>query len=337
MRTGFFQELNNEFSYQIQQLRNETHADIYSLSFQSACPSQSEVNDTVSGEWFLPAQRTENSPPIPTIIILHMFSANFCLIKPICRQLCRNGVSALMLYLPHAGPRAENGARKQLRRDASFFLKMFAQACADTDRTCQILLQQPCVSRVDLMGVSLGGLIAATTAGKNPLYCRLMLLVTGGDLRGIMKKAFLARNLSKAFEKSGEKEQQLLLQDLHQIEPLLYAGGLAARAASGNVLMVNGAYDKVIPPENALMLANAIGLPDPGRANVLHETLLSGSAFRLQSPCHRFDPNAPQALAPTCAEPLHWLASGHYSTVLYMPPLLRLTADFFASPSPGGI
>jgi len=329
MRTGRFLDLNQTFSYEISPLRRETKADVYTVSFPSAPCADASGNGLVSGELFLPQSSAEDRHAVPVVIILHMFSANFSLIRPVCRRLCKEGVAAFMLYLPHAGPRAQGNARRRLRRDTLFFLNMFQQACGDTDRACQIFLQQPEFSRVDLMGVSLGGLIAATTAGKNALFSRIMLLLAGGDLRGIMKQAFLVRHMARAFEEAPDKEREELLQGLHEIEPLLYAGGMKERAEAGNVLMVNGAYDRVIPPANALMLAATIGLPDPGCHSVLRNTLLNGSAFRLASTSLAANG---MTCAPSCAEPLHWLASGHYSALLYMPKLLNLTADFFSTP-----
>lgn len=290
MQTGRFTDVGGAYTYDISPLRQERRAEVFTLSFPSPLSTGCGENDNVRGEWFVPRRA---KGPVPTVVVLHMISGSFPLVRLACRALAGAGVGAFMMYLPHAGPRAAAGARRRLRREPLFFLEMLRQAVQDTERAGWLLAQRPEVAGVGLMGISLGGLVAATAGAQCPLFGKTFLLLAGGDLMEILNRAFLARRMARAFTGMDEGLRARISEQLAEVEPLSHAAGFGERARAGGLFMLNAKYDHVIPPEQSRLLADAAGL---GRDHV------------------------------------RWIPSGHYTALLFLPRLLWETARFFRQP-----
>jgi cephalosporin-C deacetylase-like acetyl esterase len=134
------------------------------------------------------------------------------------------------------------------------------QAVADVRRARDAVAAIPLVDQqnISLQGTSLGGFVAATTAGLDDGYDRVFVMLAGGNLHDLIehgqKDAAKLRAELKAAGLTGEKLRTLL----DTVEPIR----LAHRIEASRTWLYSGSFDDVVPMKNALALAAAVGLDD---------------------------------------------------------------------------
>ncbi|NLH16159.1 MAG: prolyl oligopeptidase family serine peptidase, partial [Phycisphaerae bacterium] len=108
-------------------------------------------------------------------------------------------------------------------------------------------------SRIGLCGTSLGGFIAALTAGVDGRFPRAAFVLAGGDLATVLTTdAREVRGVRRELETKGITGEALV-RLVEPIEPLNFAD----RLGNTKILMVNGRTDAIVPPACAEKLIAA--------------------------------------------------------------------------------
>ena len=291
---------NSPFQYDMR-LKLETDAyRVYRLTYPSPMASEHEQNNTVPADYYLPAGIEPGSSPRPAVVCLHILNGKFELVNMLCSALAKRGIPAIMIKLPYYGERSLPAGRKALLSDPLLFFAAFEQGCADVRRTVDLLASRPEIDadKIGVAGISLGGILSATSAANEPRLKRAALILAGGDLATVIYKAEEARKIRESLEKMPAETQAEFKNMIRLGDPLTHAPGLRQRAEQGRVLMINAAEDRVIPRPCTEKLAAALGISDR----------------------------------------VMWLDGlGHYTAMAALPRIMRKTVDFFAVDLPEGV
>jgi dienelactone hydrolase len=224
------------------------------VRFPSARPVGNATNDFVSMEWFAARDKNGEIRAAPAIVVVHESGSRMTVGRLIARGLSSHGLNAFLLHLPGYGPRRVAGVS-----DIERTLPALQQAIADVRRARDAVAPLPGVddSVVGLQGTSLGGFVAATTAGLDRGYDRVFILLAGGNVHEVVLKG--ARDAAKVREKlfaAGVTEQQI--KDMsRKVEPLR----LAHRLNPKQTWVYSAQFDDVVLPENTRALVEAAKLP----------------------------------------------------------------------------
>jgi dienelactone hydrolase len=220
----------------------------------------------VSGFYYVPADLTKDSKPRPGVVCLHILGGDGALTNIICAHLASNGIPAMMCHFPMFADRRQMGSRSAILRNPNgcrIFGEALLEAPLDARRTVDIMTSRPEINplKVNMLGTSMGGLIAATTAGNDSRIHKAAILLAGGDLRAIINNASReTKNICEAIDKASPKDREFLEAVLHKIEPLNNTRELQKLAKHDNLMIVNAENDQVIPPECSQKLVKACGL-----------------------------------------------------------------------------
>lgn len=237
---------------------------VYRMTYPSPVATAVEQNNTVRANFYLPDNIAPGSAKRPAVIVLHILNGDMRVTDVACSVLARRGIPAIMPTLPYYGERAKAEGWDALLREPRLFSGMLRQSIEDIRRTADVLASRPEVDpqRINLSGVSLGGIVAASAAASDPRFFRTSLFLAGGDLLAILRHARYTRELNKQFEQLPPDQRDALLAEVAKVEPLTLAPGLRERAQQGRVLMINAAADEIIPRACTEKLAAALGIAD---------------------------------------------------------------------------
>lgn len=220
----------------------------YHLSFPSPIQTESEKNNTVHGKYWVPKKQQES---YPAVVVLHWLGGPSLFLDLLCSFLAEQGICALTIDLPYYGPRGEKKRetkQKILSIDFEASFGNFKQAILDTKRAGDWLASRPEVSSVNILGVSLGAIIASSTAGIDTGFTKKIFIIGGGDLAEILLH-------NPKIAATGATVEQL--REIYQkVEPLTYA----SRIGADKTLMINASHDQIIPKQSTLSLAKEIGV-----------------------------------------------------------------------------
>jgi len=238
----------------------EKHSE-YAVTFPSPILEGGEdPNDTIHGHYYVPKGVDE---PHAGAVVLHWLGGSFDPLRVICRGMALKGMSTLMIYMPHYGPRrgpARERMMASLDGGGELALRTFRQSVLDTRRAGDWLSSRPEVDkdRLGIMGISLGCILGSLTAGIDPAFKRHCFVIGGGDLAGVvMNGSPEAMGVSAALGATG-----MSLEDLRAvwepIDPLTYASRLSGKT----VMMINMTKDEIFPLESTNALKDAIGVEE---------------------------------------------------------------------------
>ncbi len=287
------------FSYRILSREVKAGFSVYRLSYPSPVVTQVPQNNTIPAEYYLPSGIRPGDPRRPAVICLHILDGNMELVRATCSVLASRGVPAMLFMLPYYGPRAPPGGPQAMAGDPQLFLTALDQAGEDVRRSVDLLASRPEIDprKIGITGISLGGIVAATAAGREPRLSRAALVLTGGDLLTIIRHARETRELRGLIDRLPGPQKAKVQQSIEAVDPLRTADRLRDRALAGKVLMVNAGEDEVIPRACTEKLAAALGIE----------------------------------------KQVVWLPGlGHYTAMSELPRVLQMTADFFALDLPPG-
>ena len=288
------------FRYRMELTSTRRGYRIYRLTYPSPVTTPVKQNNTVPADYYLPDGIEPGSAKRPAVVCIHILNGNYELVRMLCSALASRGIPAVMFKLPYYGERSLPGGRGELARKPKLFVEALPQGIQDARRTVDVLASRPEVDpqRIGISGISLGGIVAGTTAGADPRINRAVLILAGGDLLGVVHHSREARDLSEFIKKLPAEDRAKIEKAIEEVDPLRHAAGLKDRAAAGKVLMVNASEDNVVPRACTEKLAAALGI----------------------------------------SERVVWLRGlGHYTAILALPQTLRRTVDFFALDMPPGV
>ena len=230
----------------------ERHGDLR-VRFPSSLPSGNARNDLVAMEWYQPRDEFDEIMPGPAVVVVHESGSNMTVGRMIAVAMRGQGIHSFMIQLPYYGLR-----RGESRPDGETIIAAMRQSVADVRRARDAVASLPYVdaSNISLQGTSLGGFVAATTAGLDSAFDRVFVMLAGGDLYDVLSHG--QRDAAKMRDRliaSGMSEAKLK-QLLSTIEPLR----LAHRLNADQTWMFSAEYDEVVPLRNAELLASAAHL-----------------------------------------------------------------------------
>jgi dienelactone hydrolase len=232
----------------------------YVLTFPSGVRGTTAENDKVTCKVWMP--KDESPKPRPGVILLHYLRGTFKPMEDSARYFAAKGFVAMLLYMPHYGPRASADAGKRrhmISDDVAGTVANFRQAVLDIRRAGDWLRQQKDVDphRVGLFGVSMGAVVGSLVAGVDARFTRSVFVVGGGDLPAIvMHESRETKEMRQRLIEGGWTAEKLA-GALAPIEPL----GVAGRVDPANILMINATADQVVPKACTEKLNDAMGKP----------------------------------------------------------------------------
>jgi dienelactone hydrolase len=291
---------NRPFAYLEKTLAERPGYKILRLKYPSPMTTAIEQNNTIPADYYLPDGIRSGEPGRPAVICLHILDGNDVLTDMVCSTLAARGIPAIAFKMPYYGERGLPEGPIAMARNPKLFAGAIEQTGADVRRTFDLLASRDEVDprKIGITGISLGGIVAASSAGGEPRIHRAALLMAGGDVLSIIHFARETAPLSETIKALPADERAALEGKIKDLDPLKFAPALRDRAQKGFVLMINAAEDEVIPKKCTEKLADALAIPDK----------------------------------------ILWLDGlGHYSAAAEMPFALKTTADFFARDLPPGV
>jgi isopenicillin-N N-acyltransferase like protein len=285
------------FSYRVNLDREFDSFRVYRLAYPSPVQTSLKQNNLITAELYLPKDISKVSKPRPAVICLHILGGGFELTQLQCSALARRGVPAIWFKLPYYGERGPPEGTRALAASPRLFTEAVHQGIQDVRRTVDVLASRPDVDRqhIGIMGVSLGGILAATAAEQEPRLARAVLILSGGDLLPIVHRTRETQRLSETIHRLSPAERTEVERAITSADPLQNAAALRDRAKHGRVLMINAGEDEVIPRASTEKLASALAIKDR----------------------------------------IIWLDGlGHYTALAALPRALKSAVDFFAQDLP---
>jgi hypothetical protein len=187
-----------------------------------------------------------------SVVVLHETGPHMIAGSAIAKSLARRGFHAFMVLLPGYGERSVDGKSSNL-------IDSFRRGIADARRARDVIRALPCVesSRVAIQGTSLGGFAASMTASIDNAFERVFLVLSGGDLFGVLTSGSAdAREILERLKAPGLSLEEIE-KSLRTIEPLR----LAHRLDPAKTFLYRARLDRVVLPKYSRILADLIGLP----------------------------------------------------------------------------
>ncbi len=223
------------------------------LTFPSPVQTRYRENNVVYGKLF----RCIGSPPLSSIIVLHGWSRPVLTLEErLCIALGERGITSILLTLPYHMQRAPEDSwsgEYALSGDVLRTIDGFRQSILEVRAVIPFLKTYS--EKIGLLGISLGGMIAHVIMGLEDLDFGITLLA-GGNGAGIVWEGIATRDVKRQVQKAGITREQL-----SQIWAIIDPARLARHNRVKRVLMINGLYDQVVPPEFTLRLWESLGHP----------------------------------------------------------------------------
>ena len=202
----------------------------------------------------------------PAVLCLHILGGNGQLTKSIAAFFADHGMPALMPQMPLFLERCPPGNTRELMyspQGPAYLLATMRATPGDIRRSIDFLASRPGVDpyRMNVIGTSLGGLLATSTFALDERLDKAVFLLAGAGLRTIMESDNREAAPIHAAYKNATPEQTAELDRLCDLmEPMNHVDVLAKKALEGRIRMYNAELDQIIPPSHSEALANALGL-----------------------------------------------------------------------------
>ncbi len=286
-----YETKETEFPWKLQPLREGEKFELSWLTFPSPVRGDVEENNTDWARFWRPKDEEKRRP---AALVLHWLGGSFDALDLVCQRLAESGVAALMMYMPHYGPRrakAGPGRQELMTADMEKTLSNIRQAVMDARRAGDWLASRPDVdpARVGIVGISLGAVIGSLAAGVDGGFGRSVFLIGGGDPAAIvMHGSKEMAEAKKRLEEAGHTLEKLRAH-WRDIDPCTFA----SRMRPEEILMINADADEVIPRAATEKLHEAIGRPE-----------------------------------------LRWFKGGHYALALRLGPVLKEITEHLRQRTP---
>jgi dienelactone hydrolase len=232
-------------------LRLKTHNyAVYDVKYPSPIKTDYPENNVVRGEYF----RAWGDRKRPAVIVLHILEGKFTVARLVCHTLASAGIDGLLIKLPYYGPRRPPNM-KNVKLDPDMLKQLVVQGVTDCRRGADILadLDTTTPGHIGICGVSLGGFVAALTAGVDGGFPRASFILAGGDLKQVLDNiGSRKKKYREEIEKFGRTPEELR-KFLKPIDPLTFS----KRLINTDVLMLNAQEDEIVPADCADKLAEA--------------------------------------------------------------------------------
>jgi hypothetical protein len=226
------------------------------VTMPSAAVSGVPANDILHARIYEPA-----AAAFGTVIFLPMWKGHERDAEDvIARALAARGVRVALMPMTYQWQRSPPGTRSgslTVSADAAATRASIAQTAADAERLAHWLSGRA-GGRIGIMGLSLGGFVAAGLFGADPQFGCGIFVLTGGEAADAMfSGAPDVRTIRDDLDRRGITREEAR----HTFAPLS-PDALADPTRGERVLLVNALFDQVISPGNADALRRAWGHPD---------------------------------------------------------------------------
>jgi len=225
------------------------------VRFPSAINTGNTKNDLVALQWFkATGSKAKEAKALPAVIVVHESGRGMTVGKLIAKGIANQGIHAFMVHLPHYG------VRRSPQGEGDDVAQALKQSIADVRRAYDAIAILPQVdrSRISLQGTSLGGFVAATTAGIDGRFHSIVVLLAGGDLYSVVTQGKKdAQKFKEQMSAQGLDDEGIRM-CLDCVEPL----HLAHRVNANRTWLYSGKFDDVVPPRNSKLFATAAKLPE---------------------------------------------------------------------------
>jgi|GEM_PF-1704568 len=241
---------------------------VLNLRFPTALKSGVSENDTVYSTVYIPKHAAAKS--IPAVIILHALGVYDAVNERyIAKSLASSGIASAIMELPyhmHRAPKGMGSGQFLFKVAPQNAMQAFRQAAMDAMRLTDWLCMQPFIdkSKLGVIGISLGGIIAALLIGLDERLS-VCVNVLGGDLALTIWDSWLTRQFRRSIERQGITLDALRSM-VYWINPTTYA----LRAKGKRFLMVMSEYDLFVPRRACIELWRALEHPPMIRLHTGH-------------------------------------------------------------------
>ncbi len=255
------------FNCKMQLLEETKDFQLYKVSFPSPKAPFWKNAQLVKGFYYKPIiSHDEDFKPRPAVLCMHILGGNGGITKGIASFFATNGLPAFMPMMPLFLDRRPNLSMNQALTSPDgprYLIEGLEAIPGDIRRSLDFLASLPEVDKnhLNIIGTSLGGILAAHATGANPRIEKGVFLLGGGDLADLLSQGNEeVAPIALAIQFCPPPAQARIKNAIQQIEPLNYADVLAKKAAQGNIRMYNAENDQIVPYANTKKLADAIGL-----------------------------------------------------------------------------
>jgi cephalosporin-C deacetylase-like acetyl esterase len=219
----------------------------YSVRFPSPVVTHVEKNNTIDGILFEPANSNGK-----TIIFLPWFKErNTEKVEALCRMFAFSGFRVFFMPLGYQFGRAPDGwgSGDYIGRGPGgigHLQEWIRQAVLDVQRTREWLVRERSVEpdSIGLMGVSLGGFVAAITYGVCPEFPAAAVLLAGGNLaRYVGIGHSLGIEAVREALEHFEVDPEGLARAIEPYDPVTHADP----SRRDGLLLINGLFDPMVP------------------------------------------------------------------------------------------
>jgi hypothetical protein len=209
--------------------------------------------------WQLPA----GPGPHPTVLVFPIRAGNHVVSEALAKALVNRGYAAVWLERRRS-LFGEDDHREPADFDA--FAADLTDFVLDARRLIGWLATRPEVDseRIATAGVSLGGILAATTLAVEPRVRAGFFVMAGGGLAEILRDSedgdvvhFRERGFAAGAFRDGHELVRKARSHTDPVDPLTWAN----RIDPSRVLLVSARFDRVIAPERTRALWQAMGRP----------------------------------------------------------------------------
>ncbi len=245
----------------------------YSVSFQSALPSEYAVNNTVPLSVYVP---TAAKGPVPAVVVLHYWGATDLKVeRALALELARKNIGCVVMTLPYHLSRTPEGYRSgalAVQADPEHLVTTMTQSVMDVRRAIDFIQSRPEFDKnsIGVAGTSLGSLVAALSFGVEPRIRYAAFVLGGVDLARIIWTSSRVVAERETLRSAGYTED-LLREQLRPIEPKEY---LSSKSPNSSFI-IGARYDTVIPRAATMELIEAL----PGAKTLWMDTGHYGGVF----------------------------------------------------------
>lgn len=226
------------------------------ITFPSPVVTPYPVNNTVTGFLFLP----DTPGPHPVMLVEHEWLPTTLATEfEMSASLAKAGIAAFLMVQPYSynrRPKPRIEGVELLSGDVPFMIAALRQAVLDSRRSLDYLSGRPDIdsSRMGVVGISLGGVLAPLVAGVDHRARLLVTIVGGADVSDVIFDSPITSGLHPALLYHGVTYDSLK-RDMAPIEPANWLHGFDPK----NAMLFNGRYDVFISPKQAHHLSEALG------------------------------------------------------------------------------
>ncbi len=159
------------------------------FQYSSAVQIPGAKSNTVYGYIYQPLVPLGCTTKFPATLFIHHVANKIDQERLFASMAARwkKGV-VMLIFLPDYGPRKEDPAAPPFASELPMFKEKLFQALVDIRTSGELLKKQEDVdpNQMQLGGLSLGGLVAAMSAGIDPFFNNYMISMGGGDIANVL-------------------------------------------------------------------------------------------------------------------------------------------------------